>query len=162
MVTTDTTDGYLNSILSILLQLAYGLELENYPESLPECQILLAEFLDQLSASMNVFPIHLASGFEGDTTGDLGTRTPSTEQCSTSSASNHAGKKKGARTTSSRDSDDGSGEASRGSGRDHKVTKHSSNLRLSCPYRKLLPERFNVRQHYSCSMTYYTEFSKLR
>src|SRR6187399_1334543 len=100
VVTTGTTDGYLNSILSILLQLAYGLELERFPESLPECQILLADFLDQLGAVVNVFPINLAAGSEGYATADAGTRTSSTEQGSTSSASNHAWKKKGARTTS--------------------------------------------------------------
>jgi hypothetical protein len=36
------------------------------------------------------------------------------------------------------------------------------NLRLSCPYRKRNPLRFNVREHHSCAMTYFPKFAELR
>ena len=39
---------------------------------------------------------------------------------------------------------------------------HTPRLRLSCPYRKKDPVRFGVRQRYSCSMTYFDTFAKLR
>lgn len=35
-------------------------------------------------------------------------------------------------------------------------------LRFSCPYRKRNPERFNVRQRYSCSMTFFSTIAKVR
>ena len=37
-----------------------------------------------------------------------------------------------------------------------------SPLRLSCPFRKRNPRRFNIRDHYSCSMTYFPKFAELR
>ena len=43
-----------------------------------------------------------------------------------------------------------------------KKTSHTPRLRLSCPYRKKDPVRFGVRQRYSCSMTYFDTFAKLR
>ncbi|KAK2035269.1 hypothetical protein LX32DRAFT_669374 [Colletotrichum zoysiae] len=36
------------------------------------------------------------------------------------------------------------------------------NLRLSCPFRKRNPHRFNVREHHSCAMTYFPKFAELR
>ena len=39
---------------------------------------------------------------------------------------------------------------------------HTPRLKLSCPYRKRDPGRFGVRQRYSCSMTYFDTFAKLR
>ncbi|KAL2759911.1 hypothetical protein ACRALDRAFT_1079156 [Sodiomyces alcalophilus JCM 7366] len=35
-------------------------------------------------------------------------------------------------------------------------------LRLSCPFRKKNPARFNVREHHSCAMTYFPKFAELR
>lgn len=40
--------------------------------------------------------------------------------------------------------------------------KEEENLRLSCPYRKRNPHRFNVRDHHSCAMTYFPKFAELR
>jgi hypothetical protein len=40
--------------------------------------------------------------------------------------------------------------------------KEDENLRLSCPYRKRNPHRFNVRDHHSCAMTYFPKFAELR
>ncbi|KAH6606133.1 zinc finger domain-containing [Trichoderma cornu-damae] len=40
--------------------------------------------------------------------------------------------------------------------------KDEENLRLSCPYRKRNPSRFNVRDHHSCAMTYFPKFAELR
>ncbi|OPB36814.1 hypothetical protein A0O28_0058940 [Trichoderma guizhouense] len=40
--------------------------------------------------------------------------------------------------------------------------KEEENLRLSCPYRKRNPSRFNVRDHHSCAMTYFPKFAELR
>ena len=36
------------------------------------------------------------------------------------------------------------------------------NLRLSCPFRKRNPQRFNVRDYHSCAMTYFPKFAELR
>lgn len=43
-----------------------------------------------------------------------------------------------------------------------KPTPNEDNLRLSCPYRKRNPHRFNVRDHHSCAMTYFPKFAELR
>jgi hypothetical protein len=43
-----------------------------------------------------------------------------------------------------------------------KPTPSDDNLRLSCPYRKRNPNRFNVRDHHSCAMTYFPKFAELR
>jgi hypothetical protein len=40
--------------------------------------------------------------------------------------------------------------------------REEENLRLSCPFRKRNPHRFNVRDHHSCAMTYFPKFAELR
>lgn len=40
--------------------------------------------------------------------------------------------------------------------------RDEENLRLSCPFRKRNPQRFNVRDHHSCAMTYFPKFAELR
>lgn len=40
--------------------------------------------------------------------------------------------------------------------------RDEENLRLSCPFRKRNPNRFNVRDHHSCAMTYFPKFAELR
>ncbi|CAG9951640.1 unnamed protein product [Clonostachys rosea f. rosea IK726] len=43
-----------------------------------------------------------------------------------------------------------------------KPTPRDEDLRLSCPFRKRNPTRFNVRDHHSCAMTFFPKFAELR
>ncbi|KAK0638548.1 hypothetical protein B0T16DRAFT_226820 [Cercophora newfieldiana] len=162
--TRSTNDGHLTSILGFILRLAYGVDLERHSEDLSDCQALLEDFLERLREKLDVLPNSSVSFSDADTTTGTGSGISSTQQSSSScSTTDSRGKKKGARTAIARALDEeGAQEPERRPSRPEPKVPRQRNLRLSCPYRKRFPGIFNVREHYSCSMTYYTEFAKLR
>jgi len=72
------------------------------------------------------------------------------------------------RAAGDRDADDGGideGNEQGAPAKKHKTRnagEETQNLRISCPYRKRNPYRFNIREHESCAFTFYPDFSALK
>lgn len=152
------------SVLDFTLQLVYGLELREAPISPAVARSLVANFVRDIGR-------HLAS--DSQLTHDMSTSSSRSYSSTPSQGSsgndgrNGAGKRKkpGRRGGGDEDGDefsDGEGGGFVGVKRLRPNPKEEENLRLSCPYRKRNPHRFNVREHHSCAMTYFPKFAELR
>jgi len=146
--------GLVRSILA----LASDLDLDNLEASVLErCQTLTEDFVSNLNAIVYCVPDGSSSTYSS---GQASTQRtgPSSDG---SSLSNASLKGKGKRT-----SDDGHGEKSFQDNHDMTTNKRRKDnlpkLRLSCPYRKRNPEVFNVREYYSCSMTFFPSIAAVR
>lgn len=141
-----------------ILALASDLDLDNLEASVLErCQALTEDFVSNLNAIVYCVP-------DGSSSTD-GSGRASTQQTGPSSdgnsLSNASLKGKGKRT-----SDDGHSEKTFQDDHDKTSNKRRKDnllkLRLSCPYRKRNPGVFNVREYYSCSMTFFPSIAAVR
>jgi len=141
------------------------------------CRNILATDLDSIADSQLLYNtlIDLAEDFIADLTEVTRSRGPGNGSesntssdggfCNTSTQRFHSS----SRYARSADRDDGDKDEPGGSSRQQssKPTPTSSkakatSIRLPCPFRIKFPRTFNVRTHYSCSMTYFPTIGRLK
>ncbi|KAM0420409.1 hypothetical protein ACHAPT_011830 [Fusarium lateritium] len=166
---SDTADDVspedANLVLNYTLQLIYGVDLNESSISREKAQSIVSNFTKEISQQ-----IWHSVASDGQLSHTMS--TSSTSSSSTPSQEGIGGDRRGGkRKKQGRREDDGD-ELSDGdgSGSGYLPTKRArpnpkepdENLRLSCPFRKRNPHRFNVRDHHSCAMTYFPKFAELR
>ncbi|CEJ79847.1 hypothetical protein VHEMI00062 [[Torrubiella] hemipterigena] len=151
----DVSVDDAESILTYTTRLVYGLDIPDDPHVRAALHKLTSSFVHQLSPHM--WQSH-GSSTDGSWQGDLSGSSSNTSPCSS------GGDRKGKKHSRSGDdnSQDGGGAGSVQSKRAKKNGGEDENIRLSCPFRKRNPYRFNVRDHHSCAMTYFPKFAELR
>ncbi|PHH64486.1 hypothetical protein CDD81_4561 [Ophiocordyceps australis] len=155
----------IDSVLDYTLQAVYGVELRDSLGSRAMLRQLGFNFIHGLGMHIEQ-SLHEANGGQTTkTTSSSSTSTPSQATCHGGIRGGSSGKrKKQAGGYGDKGDDFSDGETSgHGPAKRIKPTgKDEDNLRLSCPYRKRNPRRFNVRDHHSCAMTYFPKFAELR
>lgn len=147
------------SVLSFALQLLYGIDLNETSLSQGTAQNLVANFVQDIDNHIWQAPS------DGQLSHTMSTgsswSTPSQEA---SGGDRRGGKRKkqGRRDDDGDEFSDGDGLGSLPTKRPRTTPREEENLRLSCPFRKRNPHRFNVRDHHSCAMTYFPKFAELR
>ncbi|TQV99016.1 zinc finger domain-containing protein [Cordyceps javanica] len=166
-VTTDEApESDADTLLSYTLQLVYGIDTQDQEPHIRHLRRLTAKYIREVGDSIWHSPA--ADGEQPHSQGNsYSSSTPSpTENGRRGSQSGHS------QSSSKRKPDDGAGgDGSQGSGQGSGLVpvkkarqgiRDEGNLRLSCPFRKRNPSRFNVRDHHSCAMTYFPKFAELR
>ena len=178
----DCTPEDAESILDFTLQLVYGVDTDDAAVIPEESRELVQRFVRELGQS-----IWQASPRDTQATND-GTRNSAISSSSSSSTpagssgSNGGGGRGGSQRGGKRkkqstgrggggsgggdedgdDMSDGDGDGFMPVKRARPNPREDENLRLSCPFRKRNPHRFNVRDHHSCAMTFFPKFAELR
>lgn len=164
-VATDEGPGSdADTLLTYALQLVYGVDVPEREPQLSNLRRMSARYIHELGDAIWQSP-----AVDNDQPNSQGTEyssstsSPTEDRRGSQSGSSQSGSK--------RKQGDGPGDDGQGSGQGSgfmpiKKAKHNvrddSNLRLSCPFRKRNPHRFNVRDHHSCAMTYFPKFAELR
>ncbi|KAG9256855.1 uncharacterized protein F5Z01DRAFT_649228 [Emericellopsis atlantica] len=150
-----------DTILDYTLQMAYGVDLEASSLDVPRARQIARNFVRQLGQTM------YQSGLNGPDQNGMDFSNSNSSTPGNSGGSHRDGKRKKQPGGGKRD--DGTDDLSEGEGYGLlPVKKPKPNppeeepLRLSCPFRKRNPNRFNVRDHHSCAMTYFPKFAELR
>ncbi|KAF4983711.1 hypothetical protein FZEAL_927 [Fusarium zealandicum] len=148
-----------NLVLSYALQLIYGVDLDETSISQEKVQSLVSSFTQDISQHI----------WQAPSDGQLSHTTSTPSSSSTPSQEGLGGDRRGGKRKKQARRDDEGDEFSDGEGSGYLTTKRprpnpkeDENLRLSCPFRKRNPHRFNVRDHHSCAMTYFPKFAELR
>lgn len=162
----DVSSHDTEAILNYTLQLVFGVDLQEESSKVtPAVRRLVCKFVGDVGSS---FWTSLA---DADMTqvmsSSSNSSTPSqggSSQGGSGGGDSSAGKRK---KQARGDEDDGEFTDGEGLGYNplkklRPNPKDDENLRLSCPYRKRNPSRFNVRDHHSCAMTYFPKFAELR
>ncbi|KAK7416737.1 hypothetical protein QQX98_005063 [Neonectria punicea] len=146
-------------LLGCTLQLVYGIDINEAAISRDTAHGLVANFIQDIDKHIWKAPSDTQLSHTMSTSSS--SSTPSQEGLGGDPRRGGKRKKLGKR-------DDGD-EFSDGEGSGYLPTKRArpnpredENLRLSCPFRKRNPHRFNVRDHHSCAMTYFPKFAELR
>lgn len=156
-------------IFETTLRVAYGLTVEEANIPIDHWQPLLLKYLEGLY-------VYAQRVLEGEN--ELGDCTESQRGFANQPSTTHTdgqsdqgtkqarrpGKRRRGSSFNDRDEDlaDDSGGGTQARTAKQLKASHMPSPGLSCPYRKKDPLRFGVRQRYSCSMTYFTSFAKLR
>lgn len=169
-------DENADDVLSYVLQVFHGIEWDEVTASLADLRDLVGRFIQDvgstaLGRSPATSQTHSRGASSAPSKGSPNTLAPSSEGASdTNSQQQQQQGTKRKRTGLDRQGnaggDDGEEDGDSG-GLPHRVKRPVSEsehqmLRLSCPFRKRNPARFNVREHYSCAMTYFPKFAELR
>ena len=155
-LSTDDAD----SLLDYTLQLVYGIELRDSSASTSELRQLASEYIRGLG--QHVWQTTSDTQGNAQTMSSSSSSTPS--QGAGRDESQGFGKRKKQPVGGEGGEDFSDGECS-GFGpakRPRPSPNQEENLRLSCPFRKRNAQRFNVRDHHSCAMTYFPKFAELR
>ncbi|RGP79748.1 hypothetical protein FLONG3_2061 [Fusarium longipes] len=154
----DVTPEDANLVLNYALQVIYGVDLNDTSIPQDKIQSLVSNFNKDISQYM----------WQSASDGQLSHTMSRSSSSSTPSQDASNGDRRGKRKKQGKREDDGD-EYSDGEGSGYLPIKRSrpnpredENLRLSCPFRKRNPHRFNVRDHHSCAMTYFPKFAELR
>ncbi|PHH92081.1 hypothetical protein CDD83_9017 [Cordyceps sp. RAO-2017] len=155
----DLSSDDADKILDYTLQLVYGIELEETSASSEDLRPIVSKFIRDLGQHIWQAPS------EAHTTQTMISSNSSTPpQAGGGDSSQNFGKRK-----KQANGEDGGDDFSDGEGsgfgpakRTKPSPKEDDTLRLSCPFRKRNPQRFNVRDHHSCAMTYFPKFAELR
>ncbi|EGY18536.1 uncharacterized protein VDAG_09062 [Verticillium dahliae VdLs.17] len=159
----DSSDEEVEGVLNYVLQAAYGVDLDEIGAP----QSLLRRFTSRFIQDVGRI------AFSGPSTTQL-THTTSASSRSTvliarapTRTSQTGKRKKGGPSRDGTEDDEDISEDDADGGapfkRPRQIAKEpEENLRLSCPFRKRNPARFNVREHHSCAMTYFPKFAELR
>ncbi|KAM5374789.1 hypothetical protein ACJZ2D_006283 [Fusarium nematophilum] len=146
-------------VLSYALQLIYGVDLAETSISQEKVQRLVSNFAQDISEHI----------WQTPSDGQLSHTMSTSSSSSTPSQEGLGGDRRGGKRKKQPRREDDGDEFSDGEGSGYIPTKRSrpnpkddENLRLSCPFRKRNPHRFNVRDHHSCAMTYFPKFAELR
>ncbi|EWZ40671.1 hypothetical protein FOZG_09314 [Fusarium oxysporum Fo47] len=154
----DVSQEDANSVLNYALQVIYGVDLNDVSIPQDKVQSLVSNFTQDIGQHI----------WQSASDGQLSHTMSTSSSSSTPSQDANGDRRGGKRKKQGRREDDGD-EFSDGEGSGYLPTKRSrpnpkedENLRLSCPFRKRNPHRFNVRDHHSCAMTYFPKFAELR
>lgn len=166
-IATDEAPGSdADTILTYTLQLAFGVDVPECEPQLSSLRKLSAKYLRELGDAIWQSPTVDAAqtSFQGASESGS-TWSPADDgrrgsQSGSSQAGGSKRKKDDARDEEEQGSSQGSGSGS--SKKAKHATRDDESLRLSCPFRKRNPHRFNVRDHHSCAMTYFPKFAELR
>ncbi|PHH58783.1 hypothetical protein CDD82_2722 [Ophiocordyceps australis] len=155
----------IDSVLDYTLQAVYGVEVRDSLGSRATLRQLGVKFIHSLGMHIEQ-SLHKANGGQTTkTTSPSSTSTPSQATCHGGIRGSGSGKRKKQADGHGDKGDEFSDDEASGYGpakRAKPSGKDEDNLRLSCPYRKRNPRRFNVRDHHSCAMTYFPKFAELR
>lgn len=179
---SDCCPEDVESILDFTLQLVYGVDTDTAPVPPAQTRDLVQRFVRELGQSIWHNSPQDANG-HANTGGARNSAVSSTSSSSSTPAGSGSasggnigrGGNKRKKQTAGRggaggggDDDDGN-DASDNDGdgflpikRPRPNPRDDDNLRLSCPFRKRNPHRFNVRDHHSCAMTFFPKFAELR
>ncbi|TWU76092.1 hypothetical protein ED733_007688 [Metarhizium rileyi] len=155
-ISSDDADG----ILDYTLQLVYGIELSEAQASTGALHELVSKFVRELG--QHIWQTPLDGQVSQTSTGPSSSNTPSTGSGAEIPQGFGKRKKQTNREDDGEELTDGEGPGYVPSKRTKSSPREDENLRLSCPYRKRNPSRFNVRDHHSCAMTYFPKFAELR
>lgn len=155
----DVTEEDADLITNYALQLAYGMDMKEASIPHDVSHRLVQKFISDLEQHIWQAPSDTQLS-----------HTMSTSSSSSTPSQGGSGGRGGKRKKQGRRGDDEGDELSEGEGssgylptkRVRPNPKEDENLRLSCPFRKRNPHRFNVRDHHSCAMTYFPKFAELR
>ncbi|KAF5006680.1 hypothetical protein FDECE_6972 [Fusarium decemcellulare] len=155
----DVTPEDANLVLSYALQIIYGVDLNETSISPEKVQSLVSNFAQDISEHI----------WQAPSDGQLSHTLSTSSSSSTPSQEGLGGDRRGGKRKKQGRREDEGDEFSDGEGSGYLPTKRArpnpkedENLRLSCPFRKRNPHRFNVRDHHSCAMTYFPKFAELR
>lgn len=165
-VATDEGVGSdADTLLNYTLQLVYGIDAPEQESHLNNLRRLSSRYIRELGDAIWQSP-----AVDGEQPSSQGNSYSS----STSSPADDGQRESqsgSSQASSKRKQEEDLGEDGGGNGQGAgflpvKKAKHSvrdsGNLRLSCPFRQRNPQRFNVRDHHSCAMTYFPKFAELR
>ncbi|KAF4122213.1 hypothetical protein GMORB2_7806 [Geosmithia morbida] len=160
----DSVDEDAEAVLDFALQLSYGLDLASAPAGAHE---LAGKFVRDLGPMIwQSSPGTQASNNRPTSTNSvINTGTPAGDGNFRGSGKRKKQAGGGGSGEPGDDDDECSDEDEKAAvpaKRQRPSPKDEENLRLSCPYRKRNPSRFNVRDHHSCAMTYFPKFAELR
>ena len=151
-----------DAILSFTLQVVYGIDLRESKISSSAAHQLIQRFVQDVGQHVWQAPPNDGSqNSQGSM--DSSNSTPAGSG-GDSQGSQQGGKRKkvGQNEDEGEEFSDGEGSSNFPMKRPRPSARDDENLRLSCPYRKRNPHRFNVRDHHSCAMTYFPKFAELR
>ncbi|KAF4504488.1 hypothetical protein G6O67_007936 [Ophiocordyceps sinensis] len=159
----DISQDDADIVLDYTLQMAYGIELEDTSAPTDVLRPIVAKFISDLGQH-----IWQAAPPEAHASQTMVSSSSSTPFQSGGGGGGHGSNFDGKRKKQA-GGDDGDHEFSDGEGSGFGSSKRAKPsprdeeaLRLSCPFRKRNPHRFNVRDHHSCAMTYFPKFAELR
>ncbi|ROT42861.1 hypothetical protein SODALDRAFT_327020 [Sodiomyces alkalinus F11] len=174
---TECSDEEVDDVLNYVLQAVYGVELDEVTAPPDLIRHFAARFIQDVGRaafrwSPIAHPTHATStSTRGSSTAPApagSTTRRNSQQQQQQQQQQQGGKRKKAGPGRPGDEEgDNMGDEEGDSGAPFKRAKQTpkepdEGLRLSCPFRKKNPARFNVREHYSCSMTYFSKFAELR
>ncbi|KAJ6784783.1 hypothetical protein PWT90_06232 [Aphanocladium album] len=153
-----------DTLLTYTLQLVYGVDTPEHEPQLSNLRRMSARYIRELGDAIWQSPaVDNEQPNSQGTEYSSNTSSPTDDRRSSQSGSSQSGSKRKQDDVPG-DEGQGSGQGS-GFGRVKKAklgSRDDGNLRLSCPFRKRNPQRFNVRDHHSCAMTYFPKFAELR
>ncbi|KAF4446901.1 hypothetical protein F53441_9532 [Fusarium austroafricanum] len=153
----DVSPEDANSVLNYALQVIYGVDLTDVSIPQDKVQSLVSKF------SQDISPHIWQSASDGQLSHTMSTSSSSSTPSQDANGSRGGKRKKlGKREDDGDEFSDGEGSGFVSVKRSRPNPKEDENLRLSCPFRKRNPHRFNVRDHHSCAMTYFPKFAELR
>ncbi|KPM40243.1 hypothetical protein AK830_g6345 [Neonectria ditissima] len=148
-------------LLGCTLQLVYGIDINEAAISRATAHNLVANFIQDIDKHIWKAPSDTQLSHTMSTSSS--SSTPSQEGLGGDPRRGGKRKKLGKRGDDDGDDfSDGEGSGYLPAKRARPNPREDENLRLSCPFRKRNPHRFNVRDHHSCAMTYFPKFAELR
>lgn len=164
----DFSNEEADAVLDYVLQVTYGVELDevNVPASF--LRHFVFRFIQDIGRfAFTGFPLTTTQLTHTTSTSSNGS-VPAARRSGSGQGSQNGKRKKGDASRLEGDDDgddltDDDGDSSVPFKRARPTPREvEENLRLSCPFRKRNPHRFNVREHHSCAMTYFPKFAELR
>jgi len=144
-----------NLVLNYALQVIYGVDLNDTSTPQSKVHSLVSNFTKDISQHI------WQSASDGQLSHTMSMSSSSSTPSQDADRRNKR-KKQGKREDDGDEFSDGEGSGILPAKRPRPNPKDDENLRLSCPFRKRNPHRFNVRDHHSCAMTYFPKFAELR
>jgi hypothetical protein len=162
-----------DAILDYALQLAYGMDIHDTSVAPAETRRAVRRFICDLGQAVRSTAGPDAYGNINTTANTIGSSTSasSTPGGNSSNGDSQRGGKRKKKQSGGGDDDSDNFSDGDGSGdgnstlpqkRPRPNPREEEALRLSCPFRKRNPRRFNVRDHHSCAMTFFPKFAELR
>ena len=159
---SESNEDDCDSILDYTLQLAYGVDINDASVPQAESRRVVRRFMRDLSQTM----WHAGPDSNGQNAMSISASSSSTPGGNSGTGESQRGGKR--KKQLGRGGDEEGDDLSDGDDnslpvkRSRPNPRDEENLRLSCPFRKRNPQRFNVRDHHSCAMTYFPKFAELR
>ncbi|GKU21099.1 unnamed protein product [Fusarium langsethiae] len=154
----DVTPEDATLVLNYALQVIYGVDLNDTSIAQDKVQSLVSNFAQDIG--QHIWQSASDGQFSHTMSRSSSSSTPSQDASNGDRRAKR--KKQGKREDDGDEFSDGEGSGYLPTKRSRPNPKEDENLRLSCPFRKRNPHRFNVRDHHSCAMTYFPKFAELR